>query len=722
MMRQATRTLLIAAGALLLLITGCGRGRIVYPETRIEPVTDVLHGVEITDNYRWLEDGDSPDVQRWIEKQNALTRRELDRFPQRKAILARLKTMYDTPSLVHPEPYHRGARYFFWQRQPGQNHAVMYMTTGRWDGERTVLLDPNTWSKDGSVSCDSTYITRDGTLMAYGKVEGGNELATLYVLDLDTGKHLADVIPFTRWCNLAWLPDKSGFYYTRYPDPATVPEGDADYWVKIYLHKLGTDWHDDPLVWGEGQPKEYLCWPDVAPDERHLFITGTTDWVRSDVYVMDLEAERPEIKPVAVGLDGNFGFTAVEGTFYFETTWNAPRKAIYKCPADDPRQENWKVVIPEPDGVLLDWTIVNRQLVVHVMKDAYSRLLIYSLDGELLKEIALPTLGSVGGISSEWDGTEVFFDFSSFAYPDTVFRYDMVSGALEVIDQLKIDTDLTQYETKQVWYTSKDGTRVPMFIVAKKGLVLDGNNPTELSGYGGFDVSIQPGFSRPRLIWLDAGGVFAIPCLRGGGEFGREWHEAGRRERKQNVFDDFAAAAEYLIAEGYTNPERLAITGGSNGGLLMGAALTQRPELFRAVVCDVPLLDMLRYHKLTVGDIWSGEYGTADDPEQFKYLLAYSPYQNVKAGTAYPAILMKTSAEDTRVAPAHALKMTALLQASTSSDPNERPILLHVQEKTGHGGGQPLDMSLKLIADDYTWLMWQLGMFDDEKRNIRGCN
>ncbi|MBN1918609.1 MAG: S9 family peptidase [Verrucomicrobia bacterium] len=696
----------------------------MYPEAKVEPVSEVLHGVEVTDNYRWLEDTESPEVQAWIEKQNKITRRQLDRFPQREAILARLKAMYDEPSLIHPDPCHKGNRYFFWQRQPGQNHSVLYMTRGHWDGNRTVLLDPNTWSKDGSVSCDYTHITDDGTLMAYGKVEGGNENATLYVLDLDTGEHLRDTIPFTRWCSVAWLPDKSGFYYTRYPDPRQggVAEGDEFYYVKMYFHALGTDWHNDPLVWGEGKPKEYLCWAGVAPDRRHLFITGTTDWNKNDVHVVDLEDPAREIRPVVEGYDANFGFTAIDGMFYFETTLNAPRRAVYRCPADDPRPENWQLILAEPDGVLRDWTIINRQFVVHVMKDAYSRLFIYSLDGDLLKEIELPTLGSAGGLSGEWDGTELFFDFSSWAYPDTVFRHDMVTGELEVIDRLKIDADLTQYETRQVWTTSKDGTRVPMFIVAKKGLVLDGANPTELSGYGGFNVSMQPGFSRPRLIWLDAGGVFAIACLRGGGEYGREWHEAGRREHKQNVFDDFIAAAEYLIAEQYTNPDRLAITGGSNGGLLMGAAFTQRPDLFRAVICGVPLLDMLRYHKLTVGDIWSGEYGTADDPEQFRTLLAYSPYQHVRPGTAYPAILMKTSAQDTRVAPAHALKMTALLQASTASDPNERPILLHVQEKTGHGSGRPLEMSLGLMADDFTWLMWQLGMFDDGKRDICGCN
>ncbi len=716
-MTLSYRILLAAAGALLFVTTGCGREGIVYPRTRIEPVTEVLHGVEITDDYRWLEDDESEATKRWTDAQNALTRSQLVRFPERDRILARLKAMYDEPSLIHPGP-HRD-RYFYWQRQPGQNHSVLYTCTGTWDAEPKVVLDPNTWSEDGSVSCGYTHVTRDGTMMAYGKVESGNELATLYVLDIDTGEHLEDVIPFARWCSLAWLPDKSGFYYTRYPDPATVEPGDEHYYSKVFFHALGSDWRDDPPIWGGGKPKEHMPGVWIPPDKRYLFFSGTTNWVRNDVYIMDLEAEQPEIKPLVVGLDGNFGFTAVEGTLYFATTWNAPRKCIYKCPATDPRQENWDLIFPEPDGVLLGWNIVNRQLVVHLMENAYSRLLIYTFDGELLREIELPTLGSVGSISGEWDGRELFFTFSSFAYPNTTFRYEMAQGTLEAIDQINVEVDLDQYKTKQVWYTSKDGTRVPMFIVHKAGLKLDGNNPVNLGGYGGFNSSITPGFSRPLLIWLDAGGVFAIPNLRGGGEFGREWHEAGRRENKQNVFDDFFAAAEYLIAEGYTSPERLAVSGGSNGGLLMGAALTQRPELFRAVLCGVPLLDMIRYHKLTVGKIWAGEYGTADDPDEFKYLLAYSPYQNVQKNTAYPAILITASESDTRVAPAHARKMAALLQASTSSD---RPILLHVQAKTGHGGGRPLDMALELIADDQTWLMWQLGMFDDKKGDICGSD
>jgi prolyl oligopeptidase len=715
-MTFTNRKLLTALGVLALMATGCGPRGIVYPKAKVEPVTEVLHGVEITDNYRWLEDTESPATKRWIKKENKLTLSLIRSFPQWQQILDRLYALYDQPSLIHPSPY--GDRYFYWQREPGQNHSVLYMTKGRWDAERTVILDPNTWSADGSVSCEFTATSHDGKRIAYGKVSSGNELATLYVLDTDSGEHLSDVIPFTRGASVAWLPDDSGFYYTRYPDPADVPAGDENYYQKMYFHVLGSDWHDDPLIWGEGHPKEYLCWMGIADDERHAFIYGTVNWIRNNVHVLDLEDPAREIKPVAVGLDGGFEFDAVEGTFYFCTSWQAPNRCIYKCPADDPRQENWQLVIPEPKGVLRNWAIINRQLVVHVMENTYSRVLIYTLDGELVREIELPTLGSVGDFTGKWDGTEMFLSFSSFAYVPTVFRYDMAAaaagaeGTLEPIDRLDVDVDLDQYVTKQVWYTSKDGARVPMFIIHKKGLVLDGNNPTKLGGYGGFNISVRPGFSRPRLIWLDAGGVLAVANLRGGGEFGRAWHEAGRRENKQNVFDDFIAAAEYLIAEGYTNPDRLAIAGGSNGGLLVGAVLTQRPDLFRAVSCGSPLLDMLRYHKLAVGQIWAGEYGTADDPEQFKYLLAYSPYQNVRPGTRYPAVLLTTGLSDTRVAPGHALKMAALLQASSASDPNKRPILLHVQEKTGHGGGRPLDMSLRLMADDAVWLMWQLGMIE----------
>ncbi len=705
--------LLATAVVLLLTVLGCGPRGIVYPKATVEPVTEMLHGVKITDNYRWLEDVESPEVRRWIAAQNELTLPLIRRFPERQQILERLRELYDVRSLVHPEPY--GDRYFYWQRRPGQSHRVLYMATGSWGAEPKVILDPNTWSEDGSVSCGFDHMSRDGTLIAYGKVSCGNEMATLYVINTDTDEHLPDVIPFTRGSSVAWLPDNSGFYYTRFPDPADVPEGDEHYYKWMYFHELGTDWHDDPLIWGSDQPKEYLCWMVVAEDERHAFIYGTIDWIKTNVHMLDLQDPAREIKPLVVGLDGNFFFRVVDGTLYFETTWQAPNRCVYRCPLDDPRQENWEVVIPEPEGVLLDWEIINRQHVVHVMENAYSRLFIYTLDGELIREIELPVPGSAGGIRGKWDGTEMFFGFSSFAYPPTVFRYDMVAATPEVIDRLDVDVDVDQYETKQVWYTSKDGTRVPMFITNRKGLVLDGNNPVKLGGYGGFNISIRPGFGASRFPWFDAGGVLAVPCLRGGGEFGREWHKAGRRENKQNVFDDFYAAAEYLIAEGYTNRDRLGIAGGSNGGLLVAAALTQRPELFRCVSCGAPLTDMLRYHELTIGKVWAGEYGTAEDPEQFEYLRAYSPYHNVQSGTRYPAVRITTGASDTRVHPSHALKMAAALQAATASDPNERPILLHVQEKTGHGGGRPLDMSLNLMADDTIWFMWQLGIIEPPK-------
>jgi len=436
----------------------------------------------------------------------------------------------------------------------------------------------------------------------------------------------------------------------------------------------------------------------------------TTDWARNDLYVR--EAAEEQLTPVAVGKNARFIGESLGNRLFVLTNYEAPRYRIFVTDVNDPAESNWKDVVPQQEGVIQEFKIVGGKLVVHVMANVHSRLFIHEPDGTLVREIELPTLGSVRGITGRPEHTDLFFSFASFAYPDVTYRYDLASGELEVLDRMELDVDLDEFVTRQVWFRSRDGTRVPMFVVHKKGIKLDGNNPTVLSAYGGFGISIRPGF-RPRIIpWLRRGGVFAVANIRGGGEFGRAWHLAGRRERKQTVFDDMIAAAEKLIADGYTRPERLGASGGSNGGLLMGAMMTQRPDLFKAMVCGVPLLDMVRYHLSTIARFWIPEYGSAEDEEEFEYLYAYSPYHRVKAGTHYPAVLFRTGEFDTRVDPMHARKMTALLQASTGS---EAPILLWVETKTGHGTGKPVSKRVAEDVDYWTFFMWQLGMLDDDE-------
>jgi len=706
------------AAACLLFLTGIAAAaeRPAYPLTKTRPVTETIHGVEITDPYRLLEEGDSWAVRLWDKRQNTLTRTMLDRLPERARILERLNTLEKIPWNSTPIP--AGTRYFFWRHEGLQEHPVLYVREGSYKAEPKLVLDPNTWTDDGSQECELASISPDGRYVAYARRDRGSSRNTLYVRDVETGRDLPDTIPLVYtydlvWISgmLAWQRDSRAFYYSRYCKPAPEEAEDKFAFMKVFYHVLGSDWKDDPIVSAPDSPREYFHGAATATDYRHLFLHFVHDPRKHDVYMMDLDAPEPEIKPLIVGLDAQFAYNIIGGTLYVLTDWKAPCRCVYTCNLSDPRPENWKVLVPEQKGIIAQGRMTKNHLPLHLFENARSALRIFSIDGALLNEISLPTIGTVGLLEGKRDGHKLFFSFTSFTYPLTTFCYDMARDELEQIDQMDLGVDFSQYETRQVWYTSKDGTRVPMFIVHRKGLKLDGSNPVLLTGYGGFGKCVASGFSSTVAIWLETGGVCALPNLRGGGAFGHEWHRAGQCENKQNTFDDFIAAAEYLIAEGYTSPERLAIEGASNGGLLVGAALTQRPDLFRAVLCEAPVLDMIRHHKLREKQHSVDEYGSAEDPEQFKYLYAYSPYHHVQEGVAYPAVFLKTAADDTVANPAHARKMTARLQAATSSD---RPILLYVAPEGGHGGANlPLNKRLEAEADDYTWLMWQLGMIPD---------
>ena len=690
----------LAAIGAWLTVAGCN----APPATERVEVVDEIHGVKVTDPYRWLEDENDPRVAAWLDRQREYTRRILDRDPRREALKQRFADLLSFTSISRPAVYRQ--RYLFSKREGAQNQAVIYVREGSHRAPARAILDPNTWSPDGTVALDWMYPTPDASLIAYGRSRSGDEKSTLYVLDVATGKLLADEIPYTRHCSLAWDPDLKGFLYSRYPEPGTVPPGDENYYHKVFHHRLGDDWHNDPLVVGDLVQKEETIDVDATSDNRYVMLQRSVDWAKNDLYLRPLGSDGP-FTPVAVGLDGQVSGDTYQGRLFLQTNIGAPRSRIVVADVENPAPDHWKDVVPQQKGVIEGFRIVGGRLFVGISEDVHSRLAVYDLDGTFRGDIELPTLGTVGGVNGEPDGDEMFFSFESFAYPPTNYRYDVRAGRLDVLEQIEVKADLSPYDTRQEWYTSKDGTRIPMFLIARKEVALDGNNPTVLYGYGGFDISLVPRFDSRIIPWLEAGGVYAIANLRGGGEFGRAWHQAGRLEKKQNVFDDFIAAGEALVAMKYTNPRRLAIYGGSNGGLLVGACLVQRPDLFGAAVSAVPLLDMVRYHRFAIARLWIPEYGTAENPEQFRWLYAYSPYHHVRDGADYPATLLMTGASDSRVQPMHAFKMAAALQHATAGN---RPILLRVEEKAGHGQGKPLSQRIEEQADIWTFLMAQFNV------------
>ena len=553
--------------------------------------------------------------------------------------------------------------------------------------------------------------THDGKYVAYGTSPSGSEMSTLHIIETATGKLLPDTIERTRAASIGWKKDDSGFYYTRYPKKGDVPDGQEMYNRHVFYHTLGADPAKDPLIFGEGRKAE--DWPNLhlSDDDRWLLISVSEGWTKSEVFLADLKTGGA---PVAVTTGKNFlyGGETYKGKIYITTNEDAPHYRVFVVDAAHPARENWKETIPESDAVLQVATVFGGKLMVAYEKNAASQLKLFDLSGKPITHVPLPAIGTLAGLGGDWDRDEAFFGFQSFTVAPSVYRYDLnghQSALWAKVDAPSIDS--SAYEVNQVWYKSKDGTKVPMFVVNKKGLVKNGKNPTLLTAYGGFNLSLTPTFSRNSYLWMENGGVYAVANLRGGAEFGEDWHRAGMLDKKQNVFDDFIAAAEFLISEKYTDHNHLAIQGGSNGGLLMGAAFTQRPDLFRAVVCQVPLLDMLRYQKFQIAKLWIPEYGSSEDAKQFDWLYAYSPYHHVKPGTEYPSILFMTADTDTRVDPMHAKKMAALMQAEAKNGTShERPILLRIESKAGHGAGKPVAKLIEEGTDVYSFLFWQLGV------------
>jgi prolyl oligopeptidase len=696
------------------------------PIAESKPVADFFHGTRVIDSYRWLEKADSPQTQKWVAEENAYTRALLDPLPGRETIHKRLTDLLSIGNVT--APVIAGRHYFYTRREGMQNQPVLYVRDSLNGGDR-VLVDTNQLAADGTIALDWFQPSDNGKYVAYGTSPSGSEMSTLHIIETKTGTILPDEIERTRACSIAWLHDNSGFYYTRYPNKGDVPAGQEMYNRHVYFHLLGSPVETDDLIFGEGRDPE--DWPSVSlsNDGRWLVIHVSEGWTKSELFLMDLKANKA---PIRLTTGKNFLYSAdvYEGKVYITTNEDAPRYRVFVTDAGNFDREAWKEVIPQSDAVLQGAAVFGAKLFAQYEQNASSQLRVFDLQGNKLRDVKLPSIGTVFGTGGRWDRNEVFFGFQSFTTPPTILRVELetpdrnalLDGKSTVLTHIqknpdvwtKVDApsiDPSGYEVVQEWCTSKDGTRVPMFIVHKKGVQKNGRNPTLLTGYGGFNVSLTPSFSRTAYLWMEHGGIYAVANLRGGAEFGEDWHRAGMLDKKQNVFDDMSAAAEHLIAEKYTDKNHLAMQGGSNGGLLMGAMITQRPALARAVICQVPLLDMLHYQDFQIAKLWIPEYGSAENPEQFKWLYAYSPYHHVKTGMEYPAILFMTADTDTRVDPMHAKKMAALMQAiAKNGTSKKRPILLRIESKAGHGAGKPVTKQIEEFTDVFSFLFWQLGM------------
>ncbi|HBG74247.1 MAG: prolyl endopeptidase [Chloroflexi bacterium GWB2_49_20] len=685
--------------------------KLTYPPAHRIDQMDNYHGTLIADPYRWMEEVDSPETLEWIRQQNELTFTFLEKIPSRAPIRERLTQLWDYAKVS--SPYKKGGRYFQFRNSGLQNQDVLHVYELLTDTPR-ILLDPNTLSKDGTVALNSWSVSPDGKWLAYAISSSGSDWQVWYIRSVDSGQDLPETLEWSKFSGATWSKDSSGFFYAPFPAPA---EGEtfqeANYNQKLFFHRIGTSQAEDQLVYERPDRPEWGFGSEVSEDGHYLliYVSQGTD-SRNRFFYKDLKSNSPVVELIP-DLEATYNFIGNDGSmFFFQTNLDAPRGHLITIDSSCPKPENRKTLIPENEAVLQSAQIIHDQLVIIYMKDAHDIIKLFNLDGSPAGDVSLPTLGSVmvayeSSLHGERKDSEMFYAFHSFIHPLTIFRYDFQSGQSQVIFQPPINFDLSSYETNQVLVTSKDGTRVPMFLIHRKGLQKNGDNPTILYGYGGFNLAQTPAFAIHRLVWMEMGGVLAIGNLRGGGEYGEEWHQAGMIHTKQNVFEDFIACAEWLIHEKITRTARLAIEGRSNGGLLVGACMTQRPDLFGAALPAVGVMDMLRFHKFTIGWAWVSDYGSADDPEQFKTLVAYSPLHNLKPGTHYPATLVTTADHDDRVVPGHSFKFTATLQACQAGD---APTLIRVQTRAGHGLGKPTSIWIEEYADVYAFLIKVLGM------------
>jgi prolyl oligopeptidase len=695
-----------------------------YPETRRGDVKDDYHGTKVADPYRWLEDPDSPESRTWIEAQNRVTESYLAQIPRREKIRERLTELWNYER--YGLPWSEGDNYFYTHNNGLQNQSVLMAADTdvfRSGGKPRVLLDPNALSKDGTVSLTGSRVSDDGKYLAYGLASGGSDWSEWFVREVASGRNLTDHLKWVKFSGASWTKDGRGFFYSRYDEPA---EGEkltgANYFQKVFYHKLGTPQSEDKLVYDRKDHKDWGFSAAVTDDGQYLVISVWQGTRRENqVFYQSLNGKAPgeaETVELLTGFDADYNFVGNDGSrFYFLTDNSAPRRRLIAIDVERPAREHWQELVAQTDDILERASLVGDQFFAVYLKDASSRVKVFDVTGKHLRDVELPGIGSASGFGGDRDDTETFYGFSSYTAPMTIYRYDLASGESTVWRRPKIDFDSDKYETKQLFTKSKDGTRVPIFVTHKKGLRLDGNNPTLLYGYGGFNIALSPGFDTRSAVWMEMGGVYAVATLRGGGEYGVEWHEGGRLHNKQNVFDDFLAAAEHLIEKKYTRPEKLAIAGRSNGGLLVGAAITQRPELFGAALPGVGVMDVLRFHKFTIGWAWVSEYGSADDEEQFRTLYRYSPLHNIKAGVRYPATLIVTADHDDRVVPAHSFKFAATLQAAQQSLAQDSagrhgapPVLIRIETRAGHGAGMALKKKIDETTDELVFLVETLGM------------
>jgi len=664
--------------------------KVAAPVTEAKPVTETIQGVEITDPYRWLEDQESPATRDWINRENAYTDAMLGQLPEKPRLAQRLESLLKTDQMNTPMV--RSGRYFFSKRPAGQDLFAVYMRESA-TAPDILLIDPAPMSPKHTTNVGIESISDDGKTLAYYVRQGGADEVEVHFYDVDSRHDVGVPLSAARYTGMGLTPDGKTAYFTRFTQKAQ----------RVYRRAVN-DNNELPLF-GEGYGPDKIVQSGISDDGRYLLIDVANGWRSNEIYVKDLSTDGP-IRTVVKDLDARFSIDEADGKLVMMTNWNAPNERVMVTDVSTPERTNWKELVPEnKNAALQSVSLVGGKLFLRYLENVKPRVIGYTLDGQPQEEIKFDTLGTVSNVAGTWTSPVAFYAFSSFAVPPTIYAYDVASRQSTQFFRQNAPVNSADFNVEQVWYTSKDGTRVPMFIMYKKGLQKNGANPTLLTGYGGFVLSSLPGFSATAVTWAENGGVYALANLRGGGEFGEAWHRAGMLDKKQNVFDDFESAAQYLIDQHYTSPQHLGISGGSNGGLLVTAFLTQRPDLVKAVVCSYPLIDMIRYQRFLVGSFWVPEYGSSDDPEQFKYIYAYSPYQHVVRGTNYPAVLFITGDSDTRVAPLHARKMTALMQANSGS---KNPVLLRYHVSSGHSGGEPLKEQVNNQAETLSFLMWQL--------------
>ena len=696
---------IILTASLLLMTSYTSAKKIKYPKTTKENVVDTYFGVEVKEPYRWLENDTSKATAAWVKEQNKVTGDYLNQIPFKNYLKKRLTSLMNYPK--YGSPFKKNGKYYFFKNNGLQNQSVLYCQKDL-NSQPEVVLDPNTFSTDGTVALSSVEFSKDGKYLGYCIARSGSDWNEIFVIDMQTGKLLNDHIMWSKSSGISWKGD--GFYYSAFDAPEAGKEySTKNEYEKIYYHTVGQPQTADKLIYEDKEHALRECYASLTDDERFLFISVTETTTGNGLLMKDLSDPNAKFVELAPGFDNDYYvIDQVNGKLYLQTNWKAPKNRLMEVDPANPSRENWKEILPETADVLESTSIIGGKIIADYMKDASNHLYAYDLSGQKLYEIKLPTLGSVGALSGDKESNEAFYVFTSYTFPPTIYRFDAAKNTSEVFRKAEVSFNSEDYVSEQVFYTSKDGTKVPMSITYKKGMKKDGKNPLMLYGYGGFNISLNPSFSIARVPFLENGGIYVVANLRGGGEYGEAWHLAGTKMKKQNVFDDFIAAAEYLIANGYTSSKKLAIDGGSNGGLLVGACMTQRPDLYAVAIPEVGVLDMLRYHKFTIGWSWTSDYGNSEESkEMFEYLKGYSPLHNVKAGVKYPATMVMTGDHDDRVVPAHSFKFAATLQAANKTNV---PTLIRIDSKAGHGAGKPVGKVIEAQTDMWSFVMWNLGM------------